>query len=377
MVPGENRLRSTMRWGFLLLLTAAASRYVAYHGWGGSTTGVLVLAGVLLAAYAMNELGRSAPGARFAVVVVAFLALVIVAPSFAWCAIPLFFVGLHQLPRRAVWPLVGLLTAAVVIAQIRLADRLEPSLVLGPVGLAAITTVVFLELDRQNRARQHALDDLLAARDELDRSQREAGALAERARLSREIHDTLAQGLSSMNLLLQAADREWDDEPEQARGHVRQATATARENLAEARRFVRGLASPALDNASLTDALRRLCTATERDTGTPVRLTVAGTVTPLGVDNEIALLRVAQGALANVRSHAHARHAAVTLTYGDQEVMLDVYDDGAGFDPAATSGFGLTGIRERIAHLGGTVTVESAPGEGTALAVSLPLREAR
>ncbi|SCF11271.1 Signal transduction histidine kinase [Micromonospora viridifaciens] len=373
----EDRLRSAMRWGFLLLLAASASRYVAYHGGGAATVGVLALAGVLLAAYAVNELGRFAPGVRFAAVIVAFLALVLVAPSFAWCAIPLFFLGLRQLPQRAVWPLVGLLTAAVVIAQIRLADRFDPSLLLGPVGIAAITTTVFLELDRQNRARQRALDDLLATRDELNRSQHEAGALAERARLSREIHDTLAQGLSSMNLLLQAADQEWDTEPTQARGHVRQASATARENLAEARRFVRGLASPALDNASLTDALRRLCAATERDTGTPVRFTVAGTVVPLGVDNEITLLRVAQSALANVRRHAHAHRTAVTLTYGDEEVMLDVYDDGTGFDPTVTSGFGLTGIRERIAHLGGTVTIESAPGEGTALAVSLPLREAR
>ncbi|MGI5175178.1 sensor histidine kinase [Dactylosporangium sp. CA-152071] len=372
----EDRLRVAMRWGFLLLLAAAASRYVVRHGWGAQTAGVLALAGVLLAAYTVNELGSFAPGARFAAVIVAFLALVLAAPSFALVAIPLFFVGLRQLPQRAVWPLVGLLTAAVVIAQIRLADGFDPSLVLGPVGIAAITTVVFLELDRQNRARQHALDALVAARDELDRSQHEAGALAERARLSREIHDTLAQGLSSMNLLLQAADREWDTEPTQARGHVREAAATARDNLAEARRFVRGLASPALDGASLTDALRRLCAATERDTGTPVRLTVVGTVVPLGVDNEIVLLRVAQSALANVRSHANAQQTAVTLTYGDREVMLDVYDDGTGFDPAVATGFGLTGVRERVAHLGGKVTIESAPGEGTALAVSLPMREA-
>ncbi|MFG3421236.1 sensor histidine kinase [Micromonospora sp. NPDC049460] len=373
----QDRLRPAMRWGFLLLLAAAASRYGVRHGWGADTGAVLALAGVLLAAYAINELGRRAPGARFAAVLVAFLALVLAAPSFALVAIPLFFVGLRQLPRRAVWPLVGLLTGAVVVAQIRLADRLDPSLVLGPVGVAAITTVVFLELDRQNRARQRALDDLLAARDELDRSQREAGALAERARLSREIHDTLAQGLSSMNLLLQAADQEWDTGPAQARAHVRQAAATARENLAEARRFVRGLASPALDGATLTDALRRLCAATERDTGIPVRFAVVGTVAPLGVDDEVALLRVAQGALANVRQHARARRTAVTLTFGDQEVTLDVYDDGTGFDPAAVTGFGLTGIRERITQLGGTVAVESAPGEGTAIAVSLPLREAR
>jgi signal transduction histidine kinase len=376
-VEQQDRLRPAMRWGFLLLLAAAASRYVVRHDWGAHTGVVLALAVLLLAAYAINELGRAAPGARFAAVLVAFLALVLAAPSFALVSIPLFFVGLRQLPRRAVWPLAGLLTGAVVVAQLRLADRLDPSLVLGPAGVAAITTVVFLELDRQNRARQRALDDLLAARDELDRSQREAGALAERARLSREIHDTLAQGLSSMNLLLQAADQEWDSEPAQARGHVRQAAATARENLAEARRFVRGLASPALDGASLTDALARLCAATERDTGIPVRFAVVGPIAPLGVDNEVALLRVAQGALANVRQHAHARRTAVTLTYGDQEVTLDVYDDGTGFDPAAVTGYGLTGIRERIAHLGGTVVVESAPGEGTALAVSLPLREAR
>ncbi|RLK23353.1 signal transduction histidine kinase [Micromonospora sp. M71_S20] len=373
----RDRLRPAMRWGFLLLLAAAASRYVVRHDWDDRTVVVLTLTGALLAAYAVNELGRAAPGTRFAAMLVAFLALVLVAPSFALVSIPLFFVGLRQLPRRAVWPLAGLLTGAVIVAQVRLADRFDPSLILGPVGVAAITTVVFLELDRQNRARQRALDDLLAARDELDRSQHEAGALAERARLSREIHDTLAQGLSSMNLLLQAADRDWDAEPAQARGHVRQAAATARENLAEARRFVRGLASPALDGASLTDALRRLCAATERDTGTPVRFTVAGPVAPLGVYNEVALLRVAQSALANVRSHARARSAAVTLTYGDQEVMLDVYDDGTGFDPALTSGFGLTGIQERIAHLGGTLAVESAPGEGTALAVSLPLRDTR
>ncbi|MEW2376140.1 sensor histidine kinase [Micromonospora sp. NPDC047812] len=373
----RDRLRPAMRWGFLLLLAAAASRYAVRHGWEDRTAVVLTLAGALLVAYAVNELGRPAPATRFAAVLVTFLALVLVAPSFALVAIPLFFVGLRQLPRRAVWPLTALLTGAVIVAQVRLADRLDPSLVLGPVGVAAITTVVFLELDRQNQARQRALDDLLAARDELDRSQHEAGTLAERARLSREIHDTLAQGLSSMNLLLQAADRDWDAEPEQARGHVRQAAATARENLAEARRFVRGLASPALDGASLTDALRRLCAATERDTGTPVRFAVTGTVAPLGVDNEVALLRVAQGALANVRSHAQARQAAVTLTYGDQEVMLDVYDDGTGFDPTVTSGFGLTGIRERIAYLGGTLAVESAPGEGTALAVSLPLRDTR
>jgi hypothetical protein len=243
------------------------------------------------------ELVTRAPRTRFAVLTAVFLALVLAAPSFAWCAIPLFFVGLLQLPPRAVWPLVALLTAAVIIAQVRLAGRFDPSLVLGPAGVAVITAAVFLELDRQNRARRRALDELLAAREELDRSQRETGALAERARLSREIHDTLAQGLSSMNLLLQAADREWAAHPDHAREHVRAAAAAARENLAEARRFVRGLAPPALDDATLTDALSRLCAATERDTGTTVRFTVTGAALLMDMDYEVTLLRVAQSAL--------------------------------------------------------------------------------
>ncbi|MFI5910856.1 sensor histidine kinase [Dactylosporangium sp. NPDC051541] len=375
--PAAPAARARRRRRGLLLLTASSTRYIAYHGWDAGSAGPLLLAGVLLSAFLLNELTNRAPVIRFAVLTGAFLALVFAAPSFAWCAIPLFFAGLLQLPRRAIWPLVALLTAAVVIAQVRLADRFDLSLLLGPAGVAVLTAAVFLELDRQNRARRLALDELVAAREELDRSQREAGALAERARLSREIHDTLAQGLSSMNLLLQAADRDWTAHPDQARAHVRASAATARDNLAEARRFVRGLASPALDDATLTEALSRLCAAAERDTGTAVRFTVTGAPLALDLDYEVALLRVAQSALANVGAHAGAGQAAVTLTYGDDEVMLDVYDDGAGFDPAAvTGGFGLTGMRERIARLGGTVSVESAPGEGTALAVHLKFREA-
>ncbi|MEV1115693.1 sensor histidine kinase [Actinosynnema sp. NPDC049800] len=317
-------LHRAMHAGFYVLLTASAARYLAYHG---VAPVVLLTAAVLGAAY---PFGVRWTGALPAVLAL-WLALVWLAPSFGWCAIPLFFQCLRQLRPRVAVPLAGVLTAAVVLAQVRLAETVEPSLVLGPVGVAVITAAVFF--DRRRLLHQ-------------------AGALRERQRLAREIHDTLAQGLSSITLLLELGDTD-------------RAREVAKENLAEARRFVRDL-SP-LSGRTLTDALRALCD----------RVEVEGEPYPLPVPVEVALLRVAQGALANVREHADATTAVLTLTYLGDAVTLDVRDDGRGFDPAAVRpepgrGYGLDAIRDRVAELGGTMTVESAPGEGTALAVSVP-----
>nr|BFE52989.1 sensor histidine kinase [Saccharothrix mutabilis subsp. capreolus] len=319
-------LHRAMHAGFYVLLAASAARYVAYHGVDPVVLGVAVALG---AAYPA--------GVRWtrwlAVVLATWLVLVWLAPSFGWCAIPLFFQCLRQLRPRLAVPIAGVLTVAVVLAQVRLADVVDPSLILGPVGVAVITAAVFFDRRRLIH---------------------EAGVLQERQRLAREIHDTLAQGLSSINLLLELGD-------------TRRAADVARENLAEARRFVRDL-SP-LQGRSLEDALRGLCD----------RVEVHGEPYPLTVQTEVALLRVAQGALANVREHADAATVVVTLSYLDDAVALDVRDDGRGFDPAATTpregrGYGLTSIRGRIAELGGTLSVESAPGEGTALAVTVPTR---
>ena len=181
-----------------------------------------------------------------------------------------------------------------------------------------------------------------------------------------------------MHLLLNAADQEWNTAPAQAHGHVRAAAAAARDNLAEARRFVRDLAPPALDGSSLPDAVQRLCATTAGKAGLEVDFRVDGHPYPLGIGVEVALLRVAQGALANVVQHAKAHAAVVTLTYLADAVTLDVCDDGKGFDPAVPPaapdrGFGLRAIRQRIEALGGATTVESTPGEGTVLAVSVPI----
>ncbi|MCC3779594.1 sensor histidine kinase, partial [Streptomyces sp. UNOB3_S3] len=136
---------------------------------------------------------------------------------------------------------------------------------------------------------------------------------------------------------------------------------------------VQALTPPALEDAPLPEALRRVTARTVP--GAVFRLD--GAPCPLPVETEVALLRLTQEALANVARHARAEHAAVTLAFLDGQVALDIYDDGVGFTPGhgpadGRRTFGLHGMRERIAALGGTFTVESAPGEGTAIAATVP-----
>ncbi|MFI6521127.1 sensor histidine kinase [Spirillospora sp. NPDC050679] len=375
MTRAEQRIYQAMHAGFFLLLAASASRLVVRHGMEGQTWVRLADCAALAVLYALgmvlwDRLGRRGRLMWLVLVVLLWLLLVVAAPSFAWCAIPLFFISLRLLTRRAALVSVVVLTGAVIFAQVRLADRLEPSLVLGPVAVAGMTSVIFLELQR-------LIDDLVRTRGELAASQHEAGVLEERQRLSREIHDTLAQGLTSMGMLLQAADREWDADPGQARRHVRRAADAAVGNLAEARRFVRALAPSDLAAGSLPAALRGLL---DRDavTGPPTRLRVDGAEYDLDTGAQAALVRVVQGALANVREHAGASAVMVTLTYLDDQVRLDVADDGAGFDrvrPGPGRGYGLPAMRERLAAVGGTLEVESVPGEGTVVAATVPRRE--
>ncbi|MGW1773662.1 sensor histidine kinase [Streptomyces sp. NPDC002104] len=211
------------------------------------------------------------------------------------------------------------------------------------------------------------------------------GVLRERHRLAAELHDTVAQGLTSMHLLLDAADREWTREPVQARRLVRQAAAAARENLAEARRIIHDLAPAELERAALADVLRELCAGTDG-----ARFRLEGEPRPVPGRAEAAVLRAAQGALANVRRHARASAVVVTLTYQPYVLALDVWDDGVGFDcdpadagadigagsggaAARPGGDGLRLLRRRIAYLGGTATVESSPGGGgTVVSVCVP-----
>jgi signal transduction histidine kinase len=230
----------------------------------------------------------------------------------------------------------------------------------------------------QSYERRRLIEQLEATRSELAAAEREGGRLAERQRLARDIHDTLAQGFVSIVLQLQAAEAELPAGAAEARAHLERARRTARDNLAEARRLVWDLRPQALSAAPLGEALGRLAGRVAEETGLVATATVTGTPRPLSADAEVTLLRVTQEALANVTRHAHAGRVAVTLSYMDGEAALDVRDDGTGFAPEAdghgpNGGLGLRGMRERVEALGGRLAVESAPGRGTTIAVTVPV----
>ncbi|HTW13952.1 MAG TPA: sensor histidine kinase [Nocardioides sp.] len=367
----------------VVLLVTCAARYVDRHGI--HATGVAVLTGALVLglAFATRGLltGRSWwPTVWVTVMVVLWASLTLVAPSFAWCAVPVAFAVLRVLPFGWAVATVTAMTAVVTAAWLRISDGVDPAQVAGPIAVALVTVLAYRALDLESRARQDLLDRLVEAQADLAEEQRRTGALAERTRLSREIHDSVGQGLSSINLLLQAAEQGWETQPDAARAHVRTAAATARDGLDEVRRVVRDLAPADLasDNSgsALPVALRRV--AEQAAPGIRVEVRVDGDTVAVPEVVAAALVRTARGALANVVEHAGARRVVMTLTYQDDEVVLDVRDDGCGFEPGevrprGARGRGLAGIRDRAEALGGRADVESAPGEGTTVSVRFPL----
>jgi signal transduction histidine kinase len=224
----------------------------------------------------------------------------------------------------------------------------------------------------------YAFRELSRTRSDLAAAERQAGTLGERQRIAADIHDTLTQGLASVVMLLEAAQASYRAGTPEAGRRIEEATCAAREGLREVRRLVWDLRPEALERGSLGEALTRLSAQLEEQTGTPAQTVVTGEVRPLAPQVEVTLLRVAQEALANVRRHAKATEVTVTLSYIEDEVALDVQDDGRGFDPSrpvATrpeGGLGLAAMRERVKALGGSLSIESAPGEGATVAVQLP-----
>jgi len=245
------------------------------------------------------------------------------------------------------------------------------------IGISYVGSAVFgTWIDRvieQSRGRADVIEQLEATRAELAATERRAGALEERARLTGEIHDTLAQGFTSIVMLLQAASACLPSDPASAARLVEMAERSARENLAEARSLVACDPPPALDGATLAGAVDRLAERVGGELSIPVRPRIEGEPRALGLLVEVVLLRAAQEGLANVAKHAQASEVLLTLAFADSSAGVVVADDGCGFDPATTTGgFGLPGMRARVASIGGHVNLRSAPGEGTTLAVEVP-----
>jgi signal transduction histidine kinase len=229
------------------------------------------------------------------------------------------------------------------------------------------------ELAEANRRLEESMAENAALHARLIEQARAAGVVEERRRLAGEIHDTLAQGLTAIVAQLEAVEQA-RQRPEEWSRHLTQARSLARSSLTEARRSVRALRPEQLENATLVDALGELTCGWSQQSGIPAELETAGTAGRAPADTEAALFRVAQEALTNVGRHAKAAKVRLTLTYLGDMLLLDVADDGVGFDPDGdTAGYGLVGMRHRLAGVGGTLTVESAPGYGTTLNAAVPL----
>ncbi|MFF1506411.1 histidine kinase [Streptomyces sp. NPDC058326] len=386
LTPALRALRLCLHLLMAGLLTLAAVRADSAAG-----TALAVVTGAVYAAGShLPSVRRSQRAAAvwLGVLGASWLALLWQTPEALWVAFPLYFVQLHLLPARWSLPVVALTAGAAILSYVGHGAALNPGVFIGPLlgaAVAVATVLGYQALYRESERRRRLIEELITTRAELATAERHAGTLAERERLAREIHDTLAQGLSSIQLLLRAAERALPP-GSPAAGHIDRARRAAQDNLAEARRFVRALSPPDLEHGSLAGALERLCepgagsgTHGPGDAGPRVRFSVSGTPVELPTPYEVALLRIAQSALANTVRHAAASRAEITLSFMDASVTLDVVDDGKGFDPASVrrpssdGGFGLPAMRSRAESLGGTFTVESAPGQGTAVAVSLPL----
>ncbi|GHF84197.1 signal transduction histidine kinase [Amycolatopsis bartoniae] len=226
----------------------------------------------------------------------------------------------------------------------------------------------------QNEERGRMIAENARLHEQLLTQARHAGVIEERQRLAGEIHDTLAQGLTGIIAQLAAAEHVRHD-PGQLSRHLELAQSLARANLAEARRSVRALRPGQLEQAGLPAALGELAREWSASSGISAEFQETGARCRVPDEVETILFRVAQEALANAAKHSGARQVNLTLTCLDDAVLLDVHDDGTGFDAAAeTDGYGLPGMRHRLAKVGGTLTVESSAGYGTTLNASVPLR---
>jgi signal transduction histidine kinase len=342
-----------------------------------------VLVGIVFAAGLLGHrrFGRRGREAWVLAVLACVHLLTLISPGFVWLVFPAWLLVGQVLAL----PLALGVGAVSVVLVVLVQPSTSTAAALGPLVGAVVAFglsrgVILIEAEAQRTKAllaQVVGMQAEAARlsDEAAEAQREAGVQAERARLARDIHDTLAQGFSSILLLARAGLRDADARE----GFLKQIARTASENLGEARRVVHALAPDELTAGGLAGPLAKLAASLEAETGASVTLDIDPDLPRLTTATEVALLRAAQGVLANVRSHADARHVAITLAEAGDEVRLDVVDDGRGFDPAALAhtptlagGYGIRALRERLRALGGGVDIESEPGGGTAVSVHLP-----
>jgi signal transduction histidine kinase len=340
--------------------------------------------------------------ALYFVGLIALMAVMVVhAPWFGFFTFSGFFAAFKAL--RGTWRFLGIAAVAVVQATSQDGGLPQPN----PAAIATYAIIVAINLViasainwfawigyELNERRKQALADLVEANGKLEASlrenaglhaqllvqAREAGVLDERQRMAREIHDTLAQGFTGIIAQLEAAKRARQHR-EHWQLHMDQAQRLARESLVEARRSVQALRPEPLEEARLPEAIDGMARRWSQIAGVEVTVETTGEPQPLLTEIEVALFRVAQEALTNVAKHAQASRVGLTLSYMDDVVLLDVRDDGVGFPIGpgmanggsdASHGFGLSAMRQRVRQVAGSLEIESAPGEGTAINASVP-----
>ncbi|MEU6555895.1 sensor histidine kinase [Streptomyces sp. NPDC046915] len=406
--PQEPRA-SFYRWGpYGLLVAGVAAAALSAHLVGMGRPAVvasvaLVAAGAVLQVWwARTRRRRTGPSRTDACLYFLRWALGFVLtwlnPFFALYAVTGYYTANRDLPRRLVMP--GLFLTAITMAGSEVGGMPPHGLVLWTgfflilgfnMGMVTVFTRfneqeqdrarvqadTITELGRTNAALQQALDENAALHAQLLVQAREAGVADERRRLAAEIHDTLAQGLTGIIAQLQVVANAPDLDI--ARTHLQRASDLARHSLGEARRSVHNLVPVALEHDGLPEALKKTVAEWGERTRVCAEFTVTGTAEQLHEEVAATLLRIVQEALSNAARHAHASRVGVTLSYLGDEVILDIRDDGTGFDPLAlpertrTGGFGLDGMRARAERIAGSLTVETEPGHGTALSARVPL----
>jgi signal transduction histidine kinase len=445
MAEPDSRLEAWERWEqpalavlpYVMLTVAVVISLITRRGpWVPIDSAVIGLAAVaagLLGLFTLRPAIRGRPpllAAYFIALALVMAALVVTDPWFGFFTFTGYFYA-YYLPNRK-WRLIGVATIALITGTSQAGG------VPHGVGRTAVWAVVVLinmlvagslswfgwvsaeqndrrgrlvaELSEANRKLTASLNENAGLHAQLLAQAREAGVLDERQRMAREIHDTLAQGLAGIITQLEAAGRAavpgGPGEPAgpgepggRWRHHFDSAIRLARESLSEARRSVQALQPEPLEMARLPDALAEVAERWSARSGVAAQVTTTGNARPMRPEIEVALLRTAQEALANVAKHARASRVGLTLSYMDDEVALDVRDDGVGFDPvpdparrngvaagrepalarapavlgpAPSGGFGLTAMRQRVEGLAGTLEIESEIGTGTAISASMP-----
>lgn len=360
--------------GELILITALTGAFAFWYGYLGGVRKIWMRGTVWAAAFLAVEAGL-------------WLWLVLIDPVdyglFVWAGVGMLA---HVCVLSVGW---SIAIAAIFGGGIVLRELLEPGPGNGSVFVSAFVASAMIVLlsylidgiTSRSEERRVLIGELEDTRAELATAEREAGMLAERHRLARDIHDTLAQGFTSIVMLLEAAEAELVADPGKAGIHLDRARSTARGSLAEARSLVWALRPDRLIELSLIEAVQSVVSQLGDETPARAELVVAGEPRRLPDATDECILRVAQEALSNVRKHADASTVTVTLSFLDDAVLLDVCDDGVGFDPAALAatghgragGVGLQLMLERVEQLGGTRAIESSAGTGTSVGVQLPV----